>query len=67
VEYVGWWPDPLLPPETYKHWCAFPADRRLGATEVLYWCVCWWAGLPTPATGTDCFPDKPFDLADAQT
>ncbi len=49
------------------HRVLFWQARKLGATGVLYWCVCWWPGLPTPANGADCFPEKPIDLADAQT
>jgi len=29
-----------------------------GCTGVLYWCVCWWSGLPSP-----CSPDAPIDFA----
>jgi len=49
------------------HRVLFWQARKLGATGVLYWCVCWWPGLPAPATGEECFPDTPIDLADAGT
>ncbi|HUT91722.1 MAG TPA: glycoside hydrolase domain-containing protein [Thermoguttaceae bacterium] len=49
------------------HRVLFWQARKLGATGVLYWCVCWWPGLPTPAAGERAFPDVPVDLADAET
>ena len=43
------------------HRMVFWQARQHGATGVLYWCVCWWPGLPTPGTvkGKDAkvFPD----------
>jgi len=35
-----------------------------GATGLLYWCICWWNGLPGPATGEPHFPDVPVVLKD---
>ncbi len=49
------------------HRVLFWQARKLGATGVLYWCACWWPGLPTPATGEACFPNTPIDLANAGT
>jgi hypothetical protein len=49
------------------HRVLFWQARKLGATGLLYWCVCWWPGLPTPATGESCFPHVPFDFSEAAT
>jgi len=49
------------------HRALFWQARKLGATGLLYWCVCWWPGLPTPASGAPALPDVPIDMADAGT
>ncbi len=49
------------------HRVLFWQARKLGATGLLYWCVCWWPGLPTPAAGEPAFPDVPIDMADVGT
>lgn len=49
------------------HRVLFWQTRKVGATGLLYWCVSWWRGLPTPATGGSCFPETPIDLADSAT
>jgi hypothetical protein len=49
------------------HRVLFWQAHKLGATGVLYWCACWWAGLPTPAASDDCFPETPVDLANSNT
>ena len=49
------------------HRVLFWQARKLGATGLLYWCVCWWPGLPTPASGRPAFPDVPIEMADAGT
>ena len=36
-----------------EHRVLFWQARQVGATGFLYWCACWWQGLPTPgADGT---------------
>ena len=45
------------------HRVLFWQARKVGATGVLYWCVCWWPGLPTPAAGGPSFPEEPVDMA----
>ena len=49
------------------HRVLFWQVRKLGATGLLYWCMCWWDGLPTPAAGKPCFPDVPIDMAKVGT
>ncbi len=49
------------------HRVLFWQAHKLGATGLLYWCVCWWPGLPTPASGGPAFPEVPIDMADAGT
>lgn len=49
------------------HRVLFWQVRKLGATGLLYWCACWWPGLPAPGAGDDCFPQKPIDMADVLT
>jgi hypothetical protein len=41
--------------------------RQAGATGFLYWCVCYWDGLPNAASGQPCFPDVPIHLRDLGT
>lgn len=41
--------------------------RQAGATGFLYWCVCYWDGLPNAASGKPCFPDVPIHLRDLAT
>jgi len=49
------------------HRVLFWQVRKLGATGLLYWCTCWWDGLPAAATGKPCFPDVPIDMTKAGT
>ena len=49
------------------HRVLFWQARKVGAKGVLYWCVCWWPGLPTPATGGPSFPEVPVDMAQAKS
>ena len=49
------------------HRVLFWQARKAGCTGLLYWCVCWWDGLPTPARGKPCFPDVPIDFKDLGT
>ena len=44
------------------HRVLFWQARQAGATGLLYWCICWWHGLPGPATGEPHFPDVPIVL-----
>lgn len=41
------------------HRVLFWQARQAGATGVLYWCVCWWEGLPGPHNGQPAFPNTP--------
>jgi hypothetical protein len=38
-----------------------------GCTGLLYWCVCYWNGLPNAASGKPCFPETPIRLKDLGT
>ncbi len=49
------------------HRMVFWQARKVGATGVLYWCVCWWPGLPTPATGGSSFPEVPIEMAQSKS
>ena len=49
------------------HRVLFWQARQAGATGLLYWCVCWWYGLPNAASGKPCFPDAPLRLAEHGT
>jgi len=49
------------------HRVLFWQARQAGATGLLYWCVCWWYGLPSPADGVECFPDAAVHMADTDT
>ncbi len=46
------------------HRVLFWQARQAGATGVLYWCVCWWDGLPGPNSGKTAFPATPIRFAD---
>lgn len=46
------------------HRILFWQARQAGATGVLYWCVCWWDGLPGPGNGQPAFPQVPIRFAD---
>ncbi|MBN2311815.1 MAG: DUF4091 domain-containing protein [Candidatus Hydrogenedentes bacterium] len=46
------------------HRMVFWQARQAGATGVLYWCICWWAGIPGPSSGEPHFPDVPIQLKD---
>jgi hypothetical protein len=46
------------------HRILFWQARQAGATGVLYWCVCWWYGLPGPAGGQPPFPQVPIRFAE---
>jgi hypothetical protein len=37
------------------------------ATGVLYWCVCFWQGLPVPGAGKPCWPDVALRFKDLET
>ena len=47
-----------------EHRVLFWQARKAGATGILYWCVCWWAGLPTPGAGEPCWPEVPLRMHD---
>ncbi|MBN1344462.1 MAG: DUF4091 domain-containing protein [Phycisphaerae bacterium] len=53
------------------HRMVFWQARQHGATGVLYWCVCWWDGLPTPGNpqykGKKVFPEVPIRSRDHGT
>jgi len=51
------------------HRVLFWQARQHGATGVLYWCMCWWDGLPTPGSdkGRKHFPDVPIRSKDHGT
>jgi len=34
-----------------------------GVTGILYWCVCYWRGIPGPPSGQAHFPDAPIRLS----
>ncbi len=36
-------------------------------TGLLYWCVCWWRGIPGPPSGKPGFPGTPVRLQQADT
>ena len=42
------------------HRVLFWQVKQLGATGLLYWCVCWWYGAPNAVSGQPHFPDVPF-------
>ncbi|MCP4641035.1 MAG: DUF4091 domain-containing protein [bacterium] len=46
------------------HRMVFWQARQLGATGVLYWCVCWWQGIPGPSGDAPHFPEVPMVLRD---
>lgn len=46
------------------HRVLFWQARQAGAAGVLYWCVCWWYGLPGPATGDPPFPQVPIRFSE---
>jgi len=46
------------------HRVLFWQARQAGATGVLYWCVCWWKGIPGPPSGDPHFPERPIVLKD---
>ena len=46
------------------HRILFWQARQAGVTGVLYWCVCWWDGLPGPANGQAAFPQVPIRFAE---
>ena len=56
----------LVDQPAIDHRVLFWQARKLGAKGVLYWSTSWWYGLPTPATGADCFPHVPIDLAESR-
>ena len=47
-----------------EHRVLFWQARQAGATGVLYWCACWWQGLPTPGAGTPRWPEVPIRMKD---
>jgi len=49
------------------HRVLFWQAKNAGATGLLYWCVCWWKGLPSKASGEAHFPEIPVDLSEADT
>ncbi|MBN2452043.1 MAG: DUF4091 domain-containing protein [Lentisphaeria bacterium] len=46
------------------HRILFWQARQAGATGVLYWCVCWWDGLPGPGNNQPAFPEIPVRVAE---
>ncbi|MDH7571684.1 MAG: DUF4091 domain-containing protein, partial [Armatimonadota bacterium] len=49
------------------HRVLFWQTRQIGATGLLYWCLCWYEGLPNAASGQPCFPDVPIRFKDLST
>ncbi len=50
-----------------EHRVLFWQTRKAGATGVLYWCVCYWQGLPLPGTGKPSWPEVPMRFEDLGT
>ena len=46
------------------HRVLFWQARQAGATGVLYWCVCFWRGLPGPPSGKPHFPEVPVRVGE---
>ena len=49
------------------HRMVFWQARQVGATGVLYWCVCWWKGIPGPPSGKPHFPEMAVSFTEAHT
>jgi len=49
-----------------EHRVLFWQAHQAGATGFLYWCVCWWQGLPTPGAGKSSWPAVPIRMRDHQ-
>jgi hypothetical protein len=47
-----------------EHRVLFWQVRKAGATGFLYWCACWWQGLPTPGADGPSWPDVPLRMKD---
>ncbi|MBT3376440.1 MAG: DUF4091 domain-containing protein [Lentisphaerae bacterium] len=41
-------------------WQAWQHD----VSGILYWCICWWRGMPGPTSGKPHFPDAPITIKD---
>jgi hypothetical protein len=70
--YVACGPRPpyanfLVDVSAIDHRVLFWQARQYGATGFLYWCVCYWDGLPNAAAGGRCFPDVPIHFKDLGT
>lgn len=50
-----------------EHRVLFWQTWQRKATGFLYWCVCYWRGLPTPSTGKKCWPEVPLRFGDLGT
>lgn len=50
-----------------EHRVLFWQARKVGATGLLYWCVCHWYGLPLSGGSAPCWPDVPIHLKDLGT
>jgi type II secretory pathway component PulJ len=50
-----------------EHRVLFWQTWQHGATGFLYWCLCYWQGLPTPGSGKPCWPDVPLRFKDLET
>jgi hypothetical protein len=45
-----------------EHRVLFWQARQVGATGFLYWCACWWQGLPTPRADGPSWPGVPIRM-----
>jgi len=50
-----------------EHRVLFWQTWQHGAKGFLYWCVCYWQGLPVPGAGKPCWPDVPLRFKDLGT
>lgn len=50
-----------------EHRVLFWQTWQHGATGFLYWCVCYWQGLPVPGAGKPCWPEVPIHFKDLGT
>ena len=50
-----------------EHRVLFWQTWQRKATGFLYWCICYWRGVPSPSTGKKCWPKVPFRFKDVAT
>lgn len=50
-----------------EHRVLFWQTWQHGAKGFLYWCLCFWQGLPVPGTGNPCWPEVPIHFKDLGT